>query len=63
MDDNMYAHLPNFTMEKNIVEENGINPETEDIPEVVEESLSYFFPDDFPFTQEEYFYTIECPKN
>jgi hypothetical protein len=62
MDDNTYAYLPNLTMEKNHVEEIDLDPETEEIPEVVKESLPYFFPDDLPFTQEEDFDAIEWPK-
>jgi hypothetical protein len=62
MDDGTYAHLPNMTMEKNHVEEIDLDSETEEPPEVVKESLLDFFPDDFPFTKEEYFDAIDWPK-
>jgi hypothetical protein len=49
-------------MTKNHVEEIDLDPETEEIHEVVEEYLPYFFPDDLPFAQGEYFDAIEWPK-
>jgi len=62
VDDNTCAHLPNLTMAKNYIEEIVIDPETEDILEVVEESLPNFCLGDLPFTQEEDFDAIEWPK-
>jgi hypothetical protein len=66
MDDETNAHLPNLPMARDHVEEIDLDPEIEDpleeFPKKFKESPPEFFPDDLPFTQEEYFDDIVWPK-
>jgi hypothetical protein len=47
VDDDTYVHLPNLTMVKNHVEEIDLDPESEEIPEIV--NMYKLYPSNFDF--------------